>query len=91
MNRTVRRVVDLPVMIMVTYRPEFTAPWLDLGHATMLKLNHLGRSQVVDLIHKTAGGKTLPEAIVEQVATKSQGVPLFIEEITRVDFRVGRS
>jgi class 3 adenylate cyclase/predicted ATPase len=83
MNRAVRRVVDLPVMIMVTCRPEFTPPWLNLGHATMLKLNHLGRSQVVDLIHKTAGGKTLPEEIVEQVATKSQGIPLFIEEITR--------
>jgi predicted ATPase len=83
MDRMIRRVVDLPVMILVTYRPEFTPPWLDLGHVTMLKLNHLGRSQVVDLIHKTAGGKTLPGAIVEQIAAKSQGVPLFIEEITR--------
>jgi predicted ATPase len=83
MDRIIRRVVDLPVMIIVTYRPEFTTPWLDLGHATMLKLNHLGRSQVVELIHKTGGGKTLPEAIVEQITTKSQGVPLFIEEITR--------
>ena len=81
--------VDLPVMIIVTYRPEFTAPWLDLGHVTMLKLNHLGRSQVVDLIHKTAGSKTLPEAIVEQIATKSQGVPLFIEEITRAILELG--
>jgi predicted ATPase len=76
-------VVDLPVMILVTYRPEFTPSWFDLGHVTILKLNHLGRSQVVDLICKTAGGKTLPEAIVEQIAAKSQGVPLFIEEITR--------
>ena len=89
MDRIVRRVVDLPVMIIVTYRPEFTAPWLDLGHVTMLKLNHFGRSQVVDLIHKTAGGKTLPEAIVEQIATKSQGVPLFIEEITRAILESG--
>ena len=89
MDRIVRRLVDLPVMIIVTYRPEFTAPWLDLGHVTMLKLNHLGRSQVVDLIHKTAGGKTLPEAIVEQIATKSQGVPLFIEEITRAILELG--
>ena len=40
--------VDLPVMIIVTYRPEFTAPWLDLRHTTILKLNHLGRNQVVD-------------------------------------------
>ena len=83
MNRLVRRVVDLPVMIIVTYRPEFTPSWSDLDHATILKLNHLGRSQVVGLIHKTAGGKVLPAAIIEQVTAKSQGIPLFIEEITR--------
>ena len=83
MDKIVRRVADLPVMTIVTYRPEFTAPWLDLGHVTLLKLNQLGRSQVVDLIHKAAGGKTLPEAIVGQIAVKSGGVPLFVEEITR--------
>ena len=70
-------------MIVVTHRPEFTPPWSDLGHATMVKLNQLGRSQVVELIDKAARGKTLPEAITEQVISKSQGVPLFIEEITR--------
>jgi class 3 adenylate cyclase/predicted ATPase len=89
MDRIIRRVADLPVMIIVTYRPEFAPPWLDLGHVTMLKLNHLGRSQVVDLIHKTAGGKTLPEAIVKQIASKSQGIPLFIEEITRAILESG--
>jgi predicted ATPase/class 3 adenylate cyclase len=83
MNRVIRRVADLPVMIIVTYRPEFTPPWLDLGHVTVLKLNLLGRSQVVDLIRNAAGGKTLPEAIAQQIAAKSQGVPLYIEEITR--------
>ncbi len=83
MNRIIRRVADLPVMIIVTYRPEFTPPWLDLGHVTVLKLNSLSRIQVVDLIHKAAGGKTLPEAIAGQIAEKSGGVPLFIEEITR--------
>jgi predicted ATPase len=83
MNRFIRRVADLPVMIIVTHRPEFTPPWLDLGHVTMLKLNQLGRSEVIDLIHKAAGGKSLPETIVTQIAAKSEGVPLFIEEITR--------
>jgi predicted ATPase len=63
MDRIVRRVVNLPALIIVTYRPEFTAPWLDLGHATML--------------------------IVEQIATKSQSVPLFIEEITRAILESG--
>ena len=82
MNTVIRRLADLPVMIIVTYRPEFTSPWSDLGHATVLKLNQLGRNQVVDLIHKAAGGKTLPEAIAEQIAAKSGDVPLFIEEIS---------
>ena len=88
-DRTIRRVVDLPVMIIVTYRPEFTPPWLDLGHVTTLNLNHLERSQVVALVRNTAGGKTLPGAIVEQIAAKSQGVPLFIEEITRAILESG--
>jgi class 3 adenylate cyclase/tetratricopeptide (TPR) repeat protein len=83
MSRIVRRIVDLPVMITVTYRPEFTPPWLDLGHASMLKLNHLGKNQVIELIRKAVGDKPLPATIVEQIAAKSQGVPLFIEEITR--------
>ena len=89
MDRIIRRVVDLPVMIIVTYRPEFSPPWLDLGHVTVLNLNHLGRSQVAEFIHKSAGGKTLPEAIVAQIAMKSQGVPLFIEEITRAILESG--
>src|SRR6185437_186628 len=88
-DRIIRRLVDLPVMAIVTYRPEFTAPWLDLGHVPMLKLNHRARSQVVELINETAGGKPLPEAIVEQIATKSQGVPLFVEEITRAILESG--
>jgi class 3 adenylate cyclase/tetratricopeptide (TPR) repeat protein len=83
MNSAIRRVASLPVMIVVTHRPEFPSPWSDLGHATVLKLNQLGRSQVIELIQKVAGGKTLPEAVIEQIAAKSQGVPLFIEEITR--------
>ena len=83
MNSAIRRMANLPVMMIVTHRPEFAPPWLDLGHSTVLKLNQLGRSQVIELIQKAAGGKTLPEAVIEQIAAKSQGVPLFIEEITR--------
>ena len=89
MDKTIRRVVDLPVMIIVTYRPEFIPPWLNLGHVTTLNLNHLERNQVVALVRNTAGGKTLPGAIVEQIAAKSQGVPLFIEEITRAILESG--
>ena len=83
LSKVIGRLSELPVMIIVTYRPEFAPPWLDLGHVTMLKLNRLARGQVVDLIQKTAGGKILPDAIVEQIAIKSQGIPLFVEEITQ--------
>jgi class 3 adenylate cyclase len=88
-NGAIRRVANLPVMIVVTHRPEFAPPWLDLAHATVLKLNQLGRSQVVELIHRAVRGKTLPQAIIEQIASKSQGVPLFIEEITRAILESG--
>lgn len=83
LNKFILRAAELAVMIIVTYRPEFAPPWSDLGHATMLKLNQLGRSQAADFIHKAAGGKTLPDSIAGQVAAMSGGVPLFIEEITR--------
>ena len=90
MSAVVRRVADLRAMVIVTHRPEFAPPWLDFGHVTMLKLSHLGRSQVVELIHNAAGNKALPDPIVEQIAAKSQGVPLFVEEITRSILRIGR-
>ena len=89
MSAIVRRVADLPIMVVVTYRPEFTPPWLDLGHVTMVKLGHLGRGQVLELIQKAAGGKALPDPVVQQIAAKSQGVPLFVEEITRSILELG--
>ena len=83
LDRIVRGAAHRPVMVVVNYRPEFSPPWSDLAHATTLTLNHLGRRQAVELIRNAAGGRTLPEEIVEQIVAKSQGVPLFVEEITR--------
>ena len=83
MERIIRRAADLPVMIIVTYRPELVPQSSELGHASMLKLNTMSRSQAAELIYKTVGGKRLPETIVEQIVAKSQGVPLFVEELTR--------
>lgn len=89
MGLMIRRAADLPVMIAVTYRPEFSPAWLELGHVTLLKLSTLGRSDVVKLIGEAAGGKELPDPVVEQIAVKSQGVPLFVEEITRTILESG--
>jgi class 3 adenylate cyclase/predicted ATPase len=83
LGRILRRVAGLRAMVITNFRPEFTPPWLGLGHVTLLTLSQLGRRQVNELIDRTAGGVTLPEAIIEQILTKSEGIPLFVEEITR--------
>jgi class 3 adenylate cyclase/predicted ATPase len=83
MGRILRRVAGLRAMVIANFRPEFIPPWLGLGNATLLTLNQLGRRQVNELIDKTAAGVTLPEKVIEQIAAKAQGVPLFVEEITR--------
>ena len=83
LGRILRRVAGLRAMVIANFRPEFTPPWLGLGHVTLLTLNQLGRRQVNELIDKTAAGVTLPEPVIEQIVAKAQGVPLFVEEITR--------
>ncbi len=83
LGRILRRVAGLRAMVIANFRPEFTSPWLGLGHVTLLTLNQLGRRQVNELIDKTAAGVTLPKPVIEQIVAKSEGVPLFVEEITR--------
>ena len=83
MGKILRRVAGLRAMVIANFRPEFSLPWLGLGNATLLTLNQLGRRQVNELIEKTTGGVALPEQIVAQIVAKSEGVPLFVEEITR--------
>ena len=91
MGVAVRRAVHLPMMIVVTHRPEFLPPWLELGHVTLLKLSNLARRDAVALIRKAADDKALPDPLVEQISARAQGVPLFIEEITRSITGIGRS
>jgi class 3 adenylate cyclase/predicted ATPase len=83
MGRIVRRVGGLRAMVIANFRPEFTPPWLGLGNVTLLTLNQLSRRQVNELIDKAAGGVALPGSVVDQIIAKAQGVPLFVEEITR--------
>jgi len=83
MGRMLRRVVGLRAMVIANFRPGFTPPWLGLGNVTLLTLNQLGRRQVIELIAKAARGVALPGSVIDQIVAKSQGVPLFVEEITR--------
>src|SRR5207244_2617140 len=70
-------------LTLLTFRPEFKTPWPALAHQTSLALNRLTRRQVGDLMRKKTGS-ALPEAVVEQVYHRAGGVPLFVEEFTKL-------
>jgi hypothetical protein len=74
----------MPMLHVLTYRPEFSPPWPSRSHITPLVLNRLERPQVEALIMQRAGGKTLPAAVVQHIVAKTDGVPLYVEELTKM-------
>ena len=83
LDLTVERVRGLPVLLIVTFRPEFQPPWTGQPQVSMLALNRLDRRDRAALVEQIAGGKTLPDTIVGQIAERTDGVPLFVEELTK--------
>jgi class 3 adenylate cyclase/predicted ATPase len=79
----INRVLTLRVLVILTFRPEFTPPWIGRPHVTMLMLNRLPRRQRAEMIAHVTGGKALPKDIAEQIIDRTDGVPLFIEELTK--------
>jgi class 3 adenylate cyclase/predicted ATPase len=77
------RIKTIPLLIVLTHRPEFQNRWANHGHVTGLNLSKLTRAQSAAMISKVAGGKALPNDLVEQVLSKTDGVPLFVEELTK--------
>jgi len=77
------RVRKLPVLLIMTYRPEFAPPWLGQAHVTALTLNRLGPRDNAALVRQVAGGKDLPPRLLEQIVARTDGVPLFVEEMTK--------
>ena len=72
-----------PILNVLTFRPEFQPPWPQRSHMTTLTLNRLERPEVEALITLQAGGKALPEEVVEHIVGKTDGVPLYVEELTK--------
>jgi predicted ATPase len=75
------------LLAVLTFRPEFIPPWRSHSHIAQLTLNRLGRPQVEDMVEKVTGGKTLPSEVLQQIVTKTDGVPLFVEELTKMVIR----
>ena len=77
------------ILALLTCRPEFTVPWGFRSHLTPLTLNRLPRPQVPQMIGRITGGKALPLEVVEQIVAKTDGIPLFVEELTKMVLESG--
>jgi class 3 adenylate cyclase/predicted ATPase len=77
------RVPTLRVLVIITFRPEFTPPWVGPSHVTLLSLSRLAPRQSAEMMMRVTGGKALPKEITEQIIDRTDGVPLFIEELTK--------
>ncbi|SHH44684.1 Predicted ATPase [Bradyrhizobium erythrophlei] len=82
LDRLIARAASTPVLLVVTFRPEFQPTWVGEPHVMMLPLSRLGRRDSTAIIDGITKNKSLPDAVVEHVLARADGVPLFIEELT---------
>jgi len=83
LDLTVERITGLPVLMVLTFRPEFEAPWSGQPHVAELPLNRLTRQHGEAMVLGLTGGRALPEEVLQQVVERTDGVPLFVEELTK--------
>src|SRR5262249_34162679 len=89
LDRIVHRGQDARVLAVITYRPEFEAPWKTMSHVTALTLTRLSRQQGTAMVERLTAGKALPREVLEQILAKTDGVPLFVEELTKTILESG--
>ena len=88
-GQLVARIERLPVLLVDTFRPEFRAPWTNQPHAASLTVGRLDADQARALTERVAGGRALPAEILGQILAKTDGVPLFVEELTKTVLEFG--
>jgi class 3 adenylate cyclase len=77
------------ILSLFTCRPDFSPPWTGRAHLTQVTVPRLPRRQAVEVIRQVAHGKALPPEVVEQIVAKTDGVPLFVEELTKMVLEAG--
>jgi predicted ATPase/class 3 adenylate cyclase len=85
----VERVQQLPVLLLITARPEFSPPWASDSHVTTIPLTRLDPRDGMALINRVTGGKALPKEMIDEILARTDGVPLFIEELTKTMLESG--
>jgi AAA ATPase domain/Adenylate and Guanylate cyclase catalytic domain len=89
LDMVVERARALPILVVITHRPQFSPPWSGQAHVTAMPLNRLGRRQGAAMALRVTGGKALPAEILDQILERTDGVPLFLEELTRTMLESG--
>jgi hypothetical protein len=82
-GRAVDRIATLPALLLITFRPEFEPPWIGQPHVTVLTINRLTRHEVDAMIDRVIGNKQLPPNVRQDIIERTDGIPLFIEEMTK--------
>src|ERR1700730_12831135 len=89
LDLTIDRVARIPVLVVVTFRPEFQHAWSGQPHVTMLALNRLGERDGAALVNRLSGNATLSRETVDEIVERADGVPLFVEELTKAVVEIG--
>ena len=82
-DRIIGKILSLRVLLVITYRPEFEPPWIGRPYVTALTLNRLGEREIAAMIERVTGKKSLPESIRQDIIERTDGIPLFVEEMTK--------
>jgi AAA ATPase domain/Adenylate and Guanylate cyclase catalytic domain len=83
LGRAVDRIRTLGALLIVTYRPEFEPPWIGRPHVSAVTLNRLGEHEIASMINGVTGNRPLPESIRQVIIDRTDGIPLFVEEMTK--------
>jgi predicted ATPase len=83
LDRVIDRIDTHRVLLIITFRPEFEPPWVDRAHVTVQTLDRLAKREVGELIDSVVGSASLPAGIRQDIAKRADGIPLFVEEMTK--------
>jgi predicted ATPase len=83
LDMVVERVARLPMLLIITFRPEFQPPWTGQAHVSTLTLSRLGQREGAALVERVAGNNVLPSEITTEIVVRTDGIPLFVEELTK--------
>ncbi|MES5482385.1 adenylate/guanylate cyclase domain-containing protein [Bradyrhizobium sp. INPA03-11B] len=88
-SRTIDRLKNLRVLLIITYRPEFDPPWTEKPYIAVVHLNRLGQDESKAIVDRVSGDALLPAGIRQDIIERTDGIPLFVEEMTKAVLEAG--